>query len=481
MIGETKTSLNLRAIRYGNREWEATMATRTAQTRARAEKALTSADLAERALQRRAVEAAIWGMPIVSVDAMRQAFFGAGAKYGDFVYLSKPADWNLQITTPNSSSLYCYFNYTIKDGPVVLDFPAAVGAGLFGSILDAWQTPLADVGPAGEDEGKRGRYLLLGPDFKGQPPPGYFAVRSATYNGYGVLRAIPATRSDEDVAKALALVKQLRIYPFSQAANSTAPRYIDIAGKLFDGIVRMDDTFFDSLARMVNEEPVQTRDLATMGQLRSLGIEKGREFKPDVSMRAILKNAAAEAKKTFMDATTSITPYWPQSNWGSPAYAITGAQTAFTYQTTDLLNVDDRGAMFFFACAAPKHLGAATLYLNGSRDHAGALLDGSKSYHLLVPPRVPASQFWAVTVYDLETAAFIRESPRTEINSYQDLLKNEDGSVDVFFGPKWPAGNESNWIYTASGKPWLAFFRFYGPEQAIHNKSWVLPDIEKLN
>src|SRR5215510_6614235 len=133
-------------------------------------------------------------MPIVSFDAMRQAFFSSGANYGDILYLSQPADWKLQLTTPNASSLYVYFNYNIKDGPVVLEFPAAVGAGLFGSILDAWQVPLADVGPAGEDQGKGGKYLLLGPDFKGEPPPGYFALRFATYNGYAAFRAIAKTR-----------------------------------------------------------------------------------------------------------------------------------------------------------------------------------------------------------------------------------------------------------------------------------------------
>src|SRR5262249_23024669 len=441
------------------------MATKTSQTRARTEKVLSSADLAERTLKRRAVEAVIWGMPIVSVEAMRRAFFEAGAKYGDIVYLSRPADWHFQLTTPNSSSLYCYLNYNIKDGPVVLEFPATVGAGLFGSILDAWQVPLADVGPAGEDQGKGGKYLLLGPDFEGEPPPGYFALRSATYSGYAAFRAIPQTRSDEDTHKALALIKKLRLYPFSQSATSTAPRYIDIAGRLFDGTARMDDTLFDSLARMLNEEPVQTRDLVAMGQLRSLGIEQGKEFNPDTAMRAILKNAAAEAQQLFIDAIPTITPYWPNSNWGSSSYIISGAQTSFTYQTADLLNVDDRGAMFFFACAAPQKLGAATLYLNGPRDRAGDFLDGGKSYSLHVPPNVPATQFWAVTVYDLETAAFIHESPKTEINSYQDLQKNDDGSVDVFFGPKAPSGKESNWIYTEPGKPWIAIFRFYGPEQ----------------
>jgi hypothetical protein len=177
-----------------------------------AQPAWTAAELERRTIQRRAVEAAMWGMPIVSVDAMREAFFrDAGAKYGDILYFSKPADWKFQTTTPNASSLYVYFNFNTKDGPVVLEFPAAVGAGLFGTLLDAWQTPLADVGPKGEDEGKGGKYLLLPPDFKDEVPAGYIPVRSATYNGYALFRAIPATRSEVDLAKAIALVKQQRL------------------------------------------------------------------------------------------------------------------------------------------------------------------------------------------------------------------------------------------------------------------------------
>jgi hypothetical protein len=205
-------------------------------------------------------------MPIVSVDAMRQAFFrDAKANYNDIVFWSKPSDWQNQTTTPNASSLYGYFNFNTKDGPVVLEFPEAVGAGLFGTLLDAWQTPLVDVGAEGEDKGKGGKYLLLPPDFKGNVPTGHIPVRSATYNGYALFRAIPTTSSDADVAKAIALVKKPRLYPLSQAANPPEQRYIDMVGKLFDGIVRYDDSFYDSLARMVNEEPVQTRDMVAMG------------------------------------------------------------------------------------------------------------------------------------------------------------------------------------------------------------------------
>src|SRR5262249_18513496 len=97
-------------------------------------------DLNRQALQQRAIDAAIWGMTIVSVNAMRRAFFrDAKANYNDIVFWSKPSDWKNQTTAPNTSARYVYFNFNTKDGPVVVDIPPAVGAGLFGTLLDAWQ------------------------------------------------------------------------------------------------------------------------------------------------------------------------------------------------------------------------------------------------------------------------------------------------------------------------------------------------------
>jgi hypothetical protein len=180
----------------------------------------SSEDLARRTIERRAVEAAIWGMPLVNTDAMRQAYFrDVGAKYNDICYFSKPQDWKFQVTTPNASTNYIYLNYNLKDGPVVVEVPAAINAGLLGSMVNAWDEPMADIGPAGEDQGKGGKYLLLPPDFKGETPPGYFALRYPTYNGYALYRAIRNGTTDADTAAALALVKKLRVYPLSQAAN----------------------------------------------------------------------------------------------------------------------------------------------------------------------------------------------------------------------------------------------------------------------
>src|SRR5262245_5623479 len=361
--------------------------------------------LALNSIERRAVETAIWGMPIVSVDAMRQAFFyNAEAQYGDIVYLSQPADWKFQVTTPNASSLYAYLNFNTKDGPVVIDFPAAEGAGLFGSLNDAWQVPLIDVGPAGEDKGNGAKYLVLPPNYNGGIPAGHVPVRSKTYNGYALFRAIPVSSSDADVAKAIALVKRMRVYPLAQAANPPAQRHIDMTGKLFDGIVRYDDGFYESLARMVNEEPIQPHDLIPMAQLRTLGIEKGKEFRPDPQVREILRRAVSEARVGFAQAAMGGQPFWPGTQWVT-APAI-GPQTEFSFVTNDRLDIDARGMTFFLACAPPRKLGAATFYIGAFRDANGAPLLGDQTYRLRIPPNVPVKQYWAATVYDLGNAAF---------------------------------------------------------------------------
>jgi hypothetical protein len=441
----------------------------------------TSDELARRTIERRAVEAAIWGMPLVSVDAMREAALrDAGAKHNDIVYWSKPADWKFQFTTPNASTYYVYFNFNLKDGPVVLDVPPTVGAGLFGSLVDAWEVPVADVGPAGEDAGKGGKYLLLPPEFKEAVPTGYIPVRWSTINGYALLRAIPTTSSETDVAKAIALVNQLRLYPLAQASEPPPQRYIDMAGKLLDGVVAFDDTFFARLSRMVNEEPVRTRDLVAMRQLMSIGIEKGKDFKPDAATKAVLRKAAEEAHQRFMAGVRAGDPWWPGTHWNLSEHV--GAKTGFTFQDESALYVDERGLIFYLAFALPKKLGAATFYLVGANDSSGQALRGEQNYRLHVPTNVPAKQYWAVTVYDLDTACLIRDLPRPGLDSYdQNMRRNADGSVDIYFGPNAPKGQEANWIPTAPGKPWFSLFRFYGPDKPLFEKTWQLTDYEKTN
>jgi hypothetical protein len=84
-----------------------------------------------------------------------------------------------------------------RSGPVVLEIPAAEkDAVIVGSIDAAWQNALEDVGPAGADQGKGGKYLITPPGYAEAAPSGYFVLPSDTYQGFVILRSNFKSRSD---------------------------------------------------------------------------------------------------------------------------------------------------------------------------------------------------------------------------------------------------------------------------------------------
>ena len=348
----------------------------------------------------------------------------------------------------------------------------------FKGTTDAWYVPLVDIG----FEGKGGKYLVLPPDYTSDVPEGYVGVRPRTYNTMTLLRSILASYSAADERAGDALVRQVKIYPLSKAANPPEQRLLDMTDILYNGLVKYDETFFTSLSRMLNEEPVQSRDFEMMGMLLPLGIERGKEFKSDAKMAAVLRAAAGEAHAWLMQkATTDYTPWWKDSQWGIPTPPIT-MPTAFKWETPNYFDVDSRAiALAQYFCPTAK-LGTGSFYFATFHDHGGNPLEGGINYRLHVPADVPVREFWSVTVYSLKTSSFFLNSTRLTLGSLdKEMRKNADGTVDIYFGPKPPTGHTSNWLYTQSSEKWFPWFRVYGPEKAIFDKNWKLPDIEKIS
>jgi hypothetical protein len=106
---------------------------------------------------------------------------------------------------------------------------------------------------------------------------------------------------------------------------------------------------------------------------------------------------------------------------------------------------------------APKRPGPSSAHLGAYKDKAGKWLDGGTTYRLRVPPDPPIKLFWSVTVYDADTRALIlNEQQIADRSSRMDLRMNlrmnEDGSVDIYYGPKPPSGFEKDWIPTVAVK-----------------------------
>src|SRR4029434_4607816 len=319
----------------------------------------TSEQLKERSIHRRAIEAINWGMPAVNEDLMLQAGIKTGAKPNQIVFWSRLHDWKIQTLTPNPDVIYLKPFFNTKDvGPMVLEIPPAGDGSITGTIMDAWQAALEDVGPAGVDKGKGGKYLILPPDYKGVPPNGYIALPSMTYQGYALLRSILKSGSDADVAKAVAYAKRIKLYPLSRAGNPPATTFVDAVDVVYDSTIPYDGRFCQSLDRVVQIEPWLARDRVMIDVLKSIGIEKGKPFNPNQETQDIL-NAAAQDAKAWLDARydAGFPTFYEGRQWASPGVPEMAETMGSFYERPQAYTVDGRGLANYYAYSTVKHLG----------------------------------------------------------------------------------------------------------------------------
>jgi hypothetical protein len=438
-------------------------------------------DLNRRAIERRAVEAVIWGMPAVNFDRLLQAAIQNGGGANQVIYWSRPLNSKNQTLTPNPDTIYFMPYYDTTNGPMVLEIPAADGdSSITGSIDDSWQNALEDVGPVGVDKGKGGKYLITPPDYDEKAPPGYIQLPSDTYQGFVILRSNFKSGSGTDIAAAVAYGKRIKFYPLSGSADKTV--FVDAYDKVYDATIPYDASFFESLHRFVQAEPWLTRDKAMIDMLKTIGIEKGKPFSPDAKTRALFDAAAREAR-AYVDAgyeAVFIPPFFEGTHWAVPAKMEVVEGMSDSFADPKSYPVDGRGMAYSMGYFSVKHMGSGQFYLMAINDKSGQVLSGKKNYRLHVPPNAPVKLYWSATAYDRETHALIRETSRSSRGSNSSgLQKNADGSVDLYFGPEAPAEKEPNWVPTG-GRNFEVLFRLYGPEKPFFDKTWKLPDIEEV-
>jgi hypothetical protein len=439
-------------------------------------------ELTRRVIERRAVEAAIWGMPVVNYDLMLQEMLTKTAgKVNQVIYWGRPLDWRNQTLTPNPDTLYFMAFFNTRDvGPIVIDVPPAGADGsLNANIVNVWQQPLEDAGLLGIDKGKGARLLMLPPGYAEKIPDGYIALRPDTFGSYALFRANLASHSDADVTKSLAYGKRVKIYPLSQASNPPPTVFTDVKDVIFDSTIRYDHTFFEGLNRIVQSEPWLDRDRVMIDQLKSLGIEKGKPFAPSAATKQALEAGIREAHMLLAAKyDAGLTPFFAGTHWTFPAPPELIQAAAAEFAEPNAYPVDARGLAYHYAFIGIRRLGTGQFYLISIKDKDGESYDGAKIYRLTVPPHVPVEQYWSLTAYDRQTHALIKNVDRaSRASNSSEVQKNADGSVDLYLGPKSPVGKESNWIPTDPARKFEVMFRLYGPTKAFFDKAWALPDI----
>ena len=435
----------------------------------------------------RGVDAFLKGMPGASVQSLIKGNHQLGAKQAHQVMImDKLMDSKSLFLTGNTSTMYVIPTLDLKrDGPTVFEAPP----GMLGAFNDAWFRYMQDIGPAGPDKGKGGKYLVLPPGYKGEVPDGYFAVRSGTYDVWVFMRASIAEGLDAAVKS---VKDKLRIYPLARKGNPPKMEFVSGSGVAFNTIHTNDFSFYEHLNEVIQKEPLEMLDPETRGLLALIGIEKGKPFAPDARMRKILTDAVAIA-----NAAARSVVWHPRTQGtmkGIQIYPDTDSawlmgwvdkNVFFNGKDGKTMNSDAR-VMFHYPytavtpAMAVSRAGVGSDYGIAYVDSKKQPFDGSRTYRLRIPENPPAKDFWALTLYDNHTRSMLQTGQLfpTVGSQTKGLKKNKDGSYDIYFGPKPPKGLENNWLETIPGKGWFVILRIYEPREPWIEKTWRPGEIE---
>jgi hypothetical protein len=431
----------------------------------------------------RGVEAFLTAIPAASLYAACEGVSRVGVKPNSGIGIMEDLmDARSLFLTANSTTVYVFQCMDLKDGPVVAEVPP----GVLGPVDDAFFRFVTDVGLTGPDKGNGGKYLFVPPGYTGKlPDSGYFVVKSQTYSNLMFYRAFV---KDGDIAAASKGVKaKAKLYPFSVAGNPPSQVFVNLSGVQFNTIHANDFHFYEEINAVIQHEPADAFDPEISGLLASIGIKKGKPFVPDERMRAILTDAVAvgnaTARAIVFAPRDERVKFYPDRQWGT---GFVGGSYEFLNNGERML--DARTLFHYYATGITPSMafskpGTGSAYAYATRDSKGEYLDGGKTYKITLPAPIPVANFWSFMVYDGQTRSMLETDQKLAGLDSNDksIKKNADGSVTVWFGPKAPVGQESNWVQTIPGKGWNSLLRLYAPLSPWFDKTWKPGDFELVD
>jgi len=436
----------------------------------------------------RAIYAYMTMLPVLNTIGMRdgsEAVFGTG--YNVLPIWKDRMGADTWVPTPNADVIYSMSYLDLKEtGPLVVAAPPNV----IGMFTDFFQNTITDVGLIGPDRARGGLYLLLPPGYQGHVPSGYMTFRSSTYNVFLFFRTVMGKgKTAPDPKKAVATAEQTRIYPlWAEEKNINPMQFPNGSGKTVNMMYPTDFTFWEKLNKFVDYESVGAIAPDLRGVLASIGIVKGQPFTPSKVQKKLLVKAVDVAPRMIL--AMRMVPRADKRDLyyknGNHRRAWAGATAEWMQET--YLDIDQRSAFFQYAySSAPamvmRTINAGSKYPLFVVDSKGSYLSGSNVYKMHLPKDIPAKAFWAVTAYNITDGTMPKTSQKfPSINSLsENIAKNEDGSVDIYFGPSKPKDvAETNWIQTIKDRDFMTVVRLYGTGVEFFDQTWKPSEMVKL-
>ena len=438
-------------------------------------------------MQSAAVDAYIYGYPLVTMELTRRNFTnvaapdGKNAPMGYFVNVPKyPPASDKRVTAPNADTLYSTAWIDVGKEPYILHVPDEHGRFYLMPMLSGWTDVFADpgkrtTGTAAAD------FAITGPGWKGTLPAGIKAEYKSPTSIVWVLGRTYSTGQPADYAAVNAIQAQYKLTPLSAWGKPyTPPPGVvnpawDTKDPVRDQVDTMDGaTYFRLLADLMKTNPPAVADAPMVATMAKFGLVPGQDF--DAAKLTPAQSAAVQAAPR--PAQGSIMGLLKETQ-------LTNGWNVFT--KLGVYGTDYRLRALVTAIGLGANRPQDAIYPIGEVDADGKPFDAANRYVMHFPPGQlpPVDGFWSLTMYDDQYFFVPNKLNRYTLSARNALKRNADGSVDLFLQANDPgAAKEANWLPTTRSGKFIPMLRLYWPKEtppSILDGSWKPPPIQKVS
>jgi hypothetical protein len=344
-----------------------------------------------------------------------------------------------KVVSPNNDTFYSRALLDLRAEPMVLQVPAIEDRYYSFQLVDLRTDNLDYIGTRATGN-QAGRYLIVGPDWKGEAPTGFNGViRSPSRVVFLLGRT--EVKGEADQKDAVKVLMGYALQPLSRATNSAAP-----------------------------DSPAPLQLPAYLARFAAIGVLPGSAFAPADNLRQAIAEGAEAGREQVRIASSQLSK--EQNGW-FPSPTNIGK-----FADDDLT----RAAVAWRYIYANDAVEA--VYPMALHDAEGQLLDGRQTYRLHFPAGQlpPVNAFWSLTLYDGKTQLLASNA----IGRYAlgdrsaDLHYDADGGLTLLLQADAPAqAEQGNWLPTPQG-PFNLLLRLYLPKAAALDGSYQLPTIARV-
>lgn len=480
---------------------------------------------------RKAVDAYIYGYPLVTFDMVRRqqtnvaVADGEHAPMGQLIKMRNyPAVDNHCCAAPNADTLYTIVWLDVAREPWVFSIPDMGDRYYMFPMLDGFSEVFKVASPRTTGS-KPQTYVITGPGWSGTLPPGVTEVKSSTAIVW-ILGRIYSTGTAEDYQAVHALQDKVSVVPLSAYGKPYTPPPasvdpdFDMTTSVRKQVNGMDVyTYFNHLARLLKTNPPKPEDAAMVAQMAAIGLVPGQSFDSG-NLGFLDKEAAgAETKSAPIESgNRQQSEARPDLSEGVGAQDLdTGplgsldrtlikavpklalAKMALRLKQQKTTNgwlyftdgVGNFGADYELRGMA-NLLGPGwnrpqdAVYPLSQKDADGDEYDGAKhryAMHFDKGALPPVKAFWSLTLYDKDFFFVPNPIDRYNLSQRNTFVANSDGSIDIYIQADSPGKDkEANWLPAPKDK-FVLVLRLYGPSQSpptILDGSWPPPPVRRV-